>query len=146
MEEPENSLSMRTDIARILIEQMNSQIRLLFSLSTAICAGIVVLFFQVLLNNSDPQKTKISLQWDWVLILTFILEGISIFLGYLSRGAIISLTPQIYKLASPDIEDWAKVDFKGNNLLRLLALYQFLLFLLGLVTILLVVLKNINQI
>ena len=145
-ESVKTDLSMKADIARMLIEQMDSQIRLLFSLSTAICGGIVVLFFQVVLHNRDPQKVTVCLNYEWVLIFTFIMEGVSIFLGYLSKGAITSATPAIYKLASSEIEDWATAKFRGSEMLRRLALYQFAFFLSGIVTILFVILVNINQI
>ncbi|QDV20341.1 hypothetical protein Pan153_50160 [Gimesia panareensis] len=123
---------MSKEIAEAVIGQMNNQIDLLFTLTTAFCGGIIALSVQILFRNNDKSKNPIRLA-DWkLLFLSFSSEGVSILCGYLASGCLTSVTPVIYSY--PEIEklkNWTDACFTGHGNLRLLMTFQFLFFLIG---------------
>jgi hypothetical protein len=129
-------------IAQSVIQQMASQIELLISLSLAICGGLIVLVVQVILHNQDGSKDKISMRYFRLWFVSFMLEGLSICFGTLSRSALTAVTPIIFHLDFAQIDNWTRVDFPGNSPLKIAALLQFVFFFLGLLAVLPFLLAN----
>ena len=100
------------EIAKEIISSVGNQIDLIFSLSVAICGGIIALVFQVALHNSKKESSVVKIEWAFLLWLSFLSEGISVLFGYLSRGAITANIPSIYKI------DFAKITQATAGLCR----------------------------
>ena len=86
------------DVANQIISSMGRQIDLIFTLSVAICGGIIALVFQLALHNSKLNKSPLRIEWHFLLWGSFLFEGISVLFGYWSRGAIPANIPSIYKI------------------------------------------------
>lgn len=85
-------------IAEQIIKSMGSQMDLIFTLSVAICGGILALSVQIAIHNRAAQTSPLKYRGYWLLVLTFLFAGMSIILGYFSRGSITSSIPAIYNL------------------------------------------------
>ena len=122
-------------IAEYLINSMGSQLDLIFTLSVAICGGIVVLSIQLVIQGQHTQDLKLNPLSRWVIILSlllvFITEGVSIFFGYLCRACITSNIPIIFKQDFSMINHWEDADFEGYSRLVDLFIWQFWTFFLG---------------
>jgi hypothetical protein len=128
-------------IAEQTINSMGSQMDLLFTLSVAICGGIIVLLVQIALHNSGAGN-KIKLNSTSLLIVTFIFEGMSILLGYFARGSITSSIPQIYKLDYAKINSFGSAVFDAHCMLKSLFLLQFFTFFIGIILLFFLVWNN----
>ncbi|WP_298860791.1 hypothetical protein, partial [uncultured Gimesia sp.] len=109
-------------IAEAVINQMNNQIDLLFTITTTFCGGIVVLTIQIIFHNSDNGKQPILLSGWGLLLSAFIVEGLSVVFGYLASGCLTSLTPTIYSFPIESIENWTHAEFTGHGNLKFLML------------------------
>ena len=122
-------------IAEYIINSMGSQLDLIFTLSVAICGGIIALTVQLVIKGKDAQVLKLNPCSRWTIIVLMILvlltEGVSIFLGYLCRGAITSSIPIIFKQDFSKINHWEYADFEGCSTLMGLFEWQFLTFFIG---------------
>ena len=134
------------DVTNQIISSMGSQIDLIFTLSVAICGGIIVLVFQIALYNSKTNGTLLKIEWVFLLWLSFLSEGISVLFGYLSRGAITANIPSIYKIDFSKIETWGAASFSGFCTLKWVINLQFWTFLIGVFLLFLLVLKNLKVI
>lgn len=132
---------MENKIAEQIILSMGSQMDLIFTLSVAICGGILGLFVQIAIQNSQPSS---PLKFDGynIFLLTFSSAAVSILLGYLSRGAITSSIPEIYKIDFSKISSWNSVAFDGYNTLKKLFLWQFLTFLFSILSLFYILFTN----
>ncbi len=132
------------NIAESVIDQMSSQIELFTSLSLAMCGGLLVLATQVLLHNHsrDSSKELIQLKAFYLWIVSFVLEGLAICFGALSRSVITDVTPTIFHLDFSKLETWAQARFPGEEVLSTTATAQFAFFFLGIVAIFLFSLAN----
>lgn len=135
-----------SDIARTLVEQMGSQVDLLVTLATAVFGGLIALFVQVLIHNSDPQKPAIKFDPKSfkLVILCLLFEGASISSAYFARGTITALTPAIYRVDTYSLQSWSHAPLPpgGGFFLKLWPTLQFLLFFLGIVMLFLFIIKN----
>ena len=97
-------------IAEHIINSMGSQLDLIFTLSVAICGGIVALTIQLVIKGKNTQGLKLNTFSRWAIIalmlLVFITEGVSILIGYLCRGSITSNIPIIFKQSFANINYW----------------------------------------
>ena len=126
-------------VAEQIIESMGAQMDLLFTLAVAICGGIIVLIVQLALHkNMKPVEFK----GFRFLIVTFLLEGVSIIFGYLSRGSITSNIPKIYRIDFSKIDSWGSASFEGYGTLKTLFCLQFAAFLLGIVCLFILLCMN----
>jgi hypothetical protein len=101
------------DVANQIISSMGSQIDLFFTLSVAICGGIIALVFQLALHNSKTNGSPLKIKWHFLLWSSFLSEGVSVLFGYLSRGAITANIPSIYKIDFSQIKTWGVASFVG---------------------------------
>jgi hypothetical protein len=67
------------EIAHTIIEQMGSQVDLLVTLATAVFGGLIALFIQILIHNSDQQKDAIKFNPKSLrlVMLCLLFEGVS---------------------------------------------------------------------
>lgn len=135
-----------TDVANQIISSMGSQIDLIFTLSVAICGGIIALVFQLALHNSKSSGSPLKIEWRFLLWVSFLSEGISVLFGYLSRGAITANIPSIYQIDFSQIKTWGAASFDGFCTLKWVISLQFWTFLLGVFLLFLLVLKNLKVI
>ena len=133
-------------IAEQIIKSMGSQMDLIFTLSVAICGGILALSIQIALNNSATRKTPLKYRGYWLLILTFLFAGLSIILGYFSRGSITASIPEIYKIDFSTIKSWGAASFDASFMLKILFATQFGMFFLAIICLFVVVFINRNLI
>jgi hypothetical protein len=129
-------------IAEQIIKSMGSQMDLIFTLSVAICGGILALSVQIAVHNRAAQTSPLKLKGYWLLVLTFIFSGMSIILGYLSRGSITSSIPEIYKLDFSKIKSWGSASFDASCMLKILFASQFWTFFLAIIFLFVVVCIN----
>ena len=119
-----------------LLESLGSQIDLLFTLSVAVCGGIIALVFQIAIHNrSDGTTRPIKIHWPWALLLALVAEGISLLCGYFARGAITANIPSIYRIdfSDPTIKTFGRATaFDGYGMLAGLITWQFIAFAVGL--------------
>ncbi|MFH1950151.1 MAG: hypothetical protein ABIL06_00895 [Pseudomonadota bacterium] len=135
-----------TDVANQIILSMGRQIDLIFTLSVAICGGIIALVFQLVLHNSKTNGSFLKIEWGFLLWLSFLSEGVSVLFGYLSRGAITANIPSIYNIDFSQIETWGAASFSGFCTLKWVISLQFWTFLAGVFLLFLLVLKNLKVI
>jgi len=135
-----------TDVANQIISSMGSQIDLIFTLSVAICGGIIALVFQLALHNSKASGSPLKIECRFLLWVSFLSEGISVLFGYLSRGAITANIPSIYQIDFSKIETWGAASFEGFCTLKWVISLQFWTFLLGVSLLFFLVLKNLKVI
>ena len=126
-------------LAEQIIESMGAQLDLLFTLAVAICGGIIVLIVQMALHKNNK---PVEFQGFGFLIVTFLLEGISIIFGYLSRGSITSNIPKIYRIDFSKIDSWGSASFEGYGMLKTLFCLQFVAFLLGIACLFILLCMN----
>jgi len=135
-----------SEIAKTVIDQMGNQVDLLVTLATAVFGGLIALFVQVLIHNSEPNKTQITFKGKSLrlVIAALLLEGGSICFAFFARGAITSLTPAIFRVDTSKLDNWtdASLPSGGGFALRVLPTIQFLLFFLGIVTLALFMIQN----
>ena len=134
------------DIANQIISSMGNQIDLIFTLSVAICGGIIVLIFQVALHNSKKEGSYLRIECGALLWISFFFEGLSVLFGYLSRGAITGNIPSIYKVDFSQINTWGAANFEGFCTMKWLISLQFYAFLLGVILLFILVLKNLKKV
>jgi len=125
---------------------MANQIDLIFTLSVAICGGIIVLIFQVALHNSKKEGPILKIEWRFLLWLSFLFEGISILFGYLSRGAITANIPSIYEIDFTKINTWGSASFGGFCTMKWLISLQFYTFLVGVFILFILILTNLKKV
>jgi hypothetical protein len=133
------------DIAEQVVASMGSQIDLIFTLAVAICGGIVALIFQIALHNSK-KEADLKVEWRCLLWLSFLAEGLSVLFGYLSRGAITANIPSIYKVPFGKIDTWGSASFPGFYTMKWLISLQFYTFLMGVLLLFILILKNLKKI
>ena len=134
------------EIANGVISSMGNQIDLIFTLSVAICGGIIALIFQVALHNSKKESSVLKIEWGSLLWLSFLSEGISVLFGYLSRGAITANIPSIYKIDFAQIKTWGAASFEGSCTMKWVISLQFYTFLIGVLLLFVLVVKNLKKI
>lgn len=134
------------DVANQIISSMGSQIDLIFTLSVAICGGIIALVFQIALHNSKREVSPLKIEWRGLIWSSFLVEGISLLFGYLSRGAITSNIPSIYKIDFSKINIWGEATFGGFCTIKWVINLQFCTFILGVFLLFLLVIKNLKLI
>lgn len=130
------------DIAGKIIESMSSQIDLLTTLSVGICAGIVALFLHIATHNHSKDNSKVILKWQFLLLIAFFLEGLSIVFGYLAYGAITDATPMIFSLPFEQGKTLVEYNYRNSSLIRALAITQFAFFSGGILCVFICLLKN----
>ena len=135
---------MQVETAKSVIAQMGGQIDLLITLALGICGGLTALLLQVTLHNGDKNKEAVIFRGTLLLLLCLLCEGASIIFGYLSRGAITSLTPKLLRQDYSKIDNWTQTTFDGSRPLRALPALQGILFIVGIVLVLLFVVANVN--
>lgn len=134
------------EVANQIISSMGSQIDLIFTLSVAICGGIVALVFQVAVHNSKTNGFPLTIEWHHLLWVSFLSEGISVLFGYLSRGAITDNIPSICRVDFSQIETWGAAKFKGLSSLEFCVKLQFYTFLIGVILLFILVCTNLKVI
>ena len=127
------------NVAEQIIESMGAQLDLLFTLAVAICGGIIVLIVQMALHENNK---PVEFQGFGFLIVTFLLEGVSIIFGYLSRGSITSNIPKIYRIDFSKIDSWGSANFEGYGMLKSLFYLQSVTFFLGIVCLFILLCMN----
>ena len=134
------------EIAKTIIEQMGSQVDLLVTLATAVFGGLIALFIQILIHNSDQQKNAITFNPKTLrlVILCLLFEGISISSAYFARGTITALTPAIFRIDTYPLLSWSHAPLPpgGGFALKLWPTIQFLFFFLGILTLFLFMIRN----
>jgi hypothetical protein len=131
------------EIPKQIIASMVGQVDVLFTLSVAICGGIIALIFQISLHNTTANKTVLEMKGKRLLFLSLFTEGASIVLGYFAHGSIIANTPSIYKMDFAKIDHWGSVaSFEGFGTLVCLMQAQFVAFGVGFLFLFIVVLLN----
>ena len=133
------------NIAAQVINYMGSQMDLIFSLSVAICGGIIALLFQLLIHNHAKPTSQVRLSGIWLIYTSFVLAGVSIIIGYLSRGAITSSIPTIYQVDLKTLVSWGSASFEGSCTLRSLFTAQFISFMLSIISLFCLLCKNLNK-
>ena len=133
------------NIAAQVINSMGSQMDLIFSLSVAICGGIIALLFQLLIHNRAKPTAQVHLNGIWLIYTSFISAGVSIIIGYLSRGAITSSIPAIYQVDLKTLASWGSASFEGAYTLRFLFTAQFIAFMLSIIFLFFMLYKNLNK-
>jgi len=131
-------------IAPDIIKSMGSQMDLLFTLSVAICGGIIALLVQLSLHKTDPGRTPIKWKGVTFLIVTFISEGLSVFFGYFARCSITSNIPAIYRLPFSEIDNFTKAKFDGHCTLKWLFAIQFGTFMVGIIFLFILLCLNLK--
>lgn len=131
-------------IAEQIIKSMGTQMDLIFTLSVAICGGILALSIQIAIHNRAAQASSLNFRGYWLLVLTFLFAGISIIFGYLSRGSITSSVPAIYKIDFSKIDSWGKAAFDASCMLKILFTSQFVTFFLSIICIFVFFCINLN--
>jgi len=134
------------EVAKEIISSLGNQIDLIFSLSVAICGGIIALVFHVALHNSKKESSVVKIEWGFMLWLSFLSEGISVLFGYLSRGAITANIPSIYKIDFAKISTWGAASFGGSCTMKWVISIQFYTFLIGVLLLFALVVKNLKKI
>jgi hypothetical protein len=100
---------------------------------------------QITLHNSSPDKRPVSLKSPWALVAALLCNGVSIVLALLLRGAILSVTPEIFAQTFDGVSNWTDVTYPGSTSVRGLALGQWALFASGLAMIVLLVVVNYTE-
>ena len=134
------------EIANQIISSMGNQIDLIFTLSVGICGGIIALVFQVALHNSKKESSVLKIEWGVLLWLSFLFEGISVLFGYLSRGAITANIPSIYKIDFTQINTWGTASFEGFRTMKWVISLQFYTFLIGVLLLFVLIVKNLKKV
>ena len=133
-------------IANTIIEQMGSQVDLLVTLATAVFGGLIALFIQILIHNSDQGKNAIKFNPKtlWLVMLCLLFEGISISSAYFARGTITALTPAIFRIDTYTLQSWSDAPLPpgGGFALKLWPTIQFFFFFLGILTLFLFMFRN----
>ncbi len=129
-------------IAGQVLKSIGAQIDLLFTLSVAICGGVIWLIVQLAVHNNAESTKTIRLEWPCLLTVTFVLEGLAIFFGYLARSAVTASIPAIFRADYTGILDFGNLQFQGHTLLKYALILQFLTFLAGIACLLIILLKN----
>lgn len=137
---------MNNEIAKTIIEQMGSQVDLLVTLATAVFGGLIALFLQIIVHNTDPNKTPVifTAKSFRLVIAALLLEGGSISVAFFARGAITALTPAIFRVDTSGLESWSQAPLPGGGdvALRLFPTVQFLLFFLGILLLAIFIILN----
>ena len=133
---------MDKDIANQIISSMGKQIDLFFTLSVAICGGIIALVFQLALHNTNNQNSKLIICGKWMLYGSFFLEGLSILSGYLSSASITANIPSIYKIDFSKLKTWGAAEFEGFPTIEVLVQVQFWTFIGGIGLLFILILCN----
>jgi hypothetical protein len=133
---------MNDKIAEQIIKSMGSQMDLIFTLSVALCGGIVALIVQLAIHNRSVPASPLKLRGYWLLVLTFLFAGTSIIFGYLARGSITSSIPEIYRLDFSKIKSWGSASFEASCMLKFLFQSQFWTFFLAIICLFVVVILN----
>lgn len=128
-------------IAEQIIKSMENQMDLIFTLSVAICGGLIALFIQLAIHN-HTQSSNIEMKGAILFLVTFVFEGLSLIFGYFSRGSITSNIPKINSLDFSKIERWGAVSFDGYGTLKFLFIMQFILFIVGIACLFILLLMN----
>ena len=133
-------------IAEQIIKSMGTQMDLIFTLSVAICGGILALSVHIAIHNRAAQTSPLKFRGYWLIVSTFLFAGISIILGYFSRGSITSSIPEIYKIDFSKINSWGAASFDASCMLKTLFALQFGTFFLAIICLFFVVCINRNLI
>lgn len=122
-----------TDVAEKIIDSLGAQIDLLFTLSVAVCGGIIALVFQIAMHNrSGKDAGAIQIRSSWALVVAMLFEGVSFLCGYFARGAITRNIPSICRLDFGTTATFEpSPDFPGYNTLAYLIACQFYAFAVG---------------
>jgi hypothetical protein len=71
-----------------------------------------------------------------------LVECASICCGYLARATITALTPAIFRIDTSQMKSWSEAAFEGSAVLRLWPILQFVLFVLGVLIVFVIVVRN----
>jgi hypothetical protein len=135
---------MNDKIAEEIIKSMGSQMDLIFTLSVALCGGIIALLVQIAIHNRSKTAAPLNLRGYWLLVFTFLFAGVSIISGYLARGSITSSIPEIYQLDFSNIKSWGSASFEASSTIKILFLSQFWTFFLAILCLFVIVCINLN--
>jgi hypothetical protein len=132
-----------TDVAEKIIGSLGAQIDLLFTLSVAVCGGIIALVFQIAMHNRGKDASAIQIRSSWALVAAMLCEGISFLCGYFARGAITANIPSIYRMNFETIATFGpSKDFLGYEVLAGLIRWQFCAFAAGILLLFFLTFRN----
>jgi hypothetical protein len=129
-------------VAEIIIEEVGSMIDLVFTVSTAVCGGLIAITIQILLNNSDPSTKALRLKCPWLLFCSIACEGFAASASYFARSCLTAVTPNIFTAEIEPLESWALVGYPGSEILRWTMYFQFAFFAVGLLAIFIFLVAN----
>jgi hypothetical protein len=132
------------DLAQSIVEQLGTQIDLIWTLSTAAIAAMLALQLQIVFHNREKDKKPIEIKASVLIYLAFLVQGLAVLVGYFARGALTNLTPAIYKAYDPAgvFTNFSQQTFGGSGTLRNLVLWQFVLFFFGVAVLCTFAFKN----
>jgi hypothetical protein len=137
-----------SSVAESVIEQMGSQVDLLFTLAVAVFGGLIALIVQVTIHNSEADYNKqvqLGRASQFFIVVTLLLICASIVLGYFARGSITATTPLIFRVDMQKLDNWLDASFAGSDTLRFLVRAQVLSFIGAIASVLVLVMINLRK-
>ena len=129
------------ELGRTIIYAIFTQVDLVTTLSVAVLGGFVALLVQIAFHNMDQKKTRFLINWFYLVPVFLLLECAAVLLGYLVIGAVTAAIPSLlnthYSLAN-----LADQEINQLNLIRALAIIQFVAFFVGIICVILLLVKN----
>ena len=136
----------QAQLAKSVVDQMSSQVDLLTTIAAAIFGGLAAFFVKgVFEADHDQRRLVLQLEYKLFAYLALISEGIAVFLGYLTRGSITANTPAIFGFKGlKDLNNLNEIKIDGYSTLRNLAVWQIIVFGVGILFILLFIMFNLG--
>ena len=133
------------EVVKLLISEVGGLAHLLSTLSLAVCGGITGLFFQIIIHNSKENVGILEIRGMPLLLISFLLQSISIFFGYMSKASLLTNIAFYQKLKLVgNIELGKQKNIEFMEATQIFSLIQFLLFFAGMLTILTFIFLNLH--
>ena len=129
------------EVGRTIIYAIFTQVDLVTTLSVAVLGGFVALLVQIAFHNMDQKKTRFLINWFYLVPIFLLLECVAILLGYLEIGAVTAAIPSLLN-TNYSLANLADQEINQLNLIRALAIIQFVAFFVGIICVVLLLFKN----
>jgi hypothetical protein len=123
MSEPSNK-----DIAGAVIASIEGHGQFVATLALAVSAGIFAFAFQIILNNSKGDGHAIQISCSFLLLLSILLNFLSVTCWYFVKSTLVAATPAIYTFEWSGNSTTAVFRKNGFGFVTTIAFLQVLLF------------------